>query len=255
MSKENNLSTIADFLEKRDQQVRSRENCIFSELGIAEHKDFERSILRFVFQNAADWRTKNPQYEVPNEMSAEALSLIGTRYAFYQEFHEDFFRGEERERVLLLALLSHYNIHDANAPLPDDEGVLQYTARHFDEDDILEATRIFDDACELERCGDDGSAVNLSLESIFLAHIYAIEDLSEMANDLEHSPFENYLPEEIRETIREFEKIRTYLRPDTEIGERLQIQLCGLEDELHSACPEIMTCLKRDIPFPANDFL
>ncbi len=252
MSKEGNLSTIAGFLEKRDQLIRSRENYIFSELGIAEHKEFERGILRFVFQNAADL----PSNETlpADKMSTGEISKIGTRYAFYQEFHEDFFKGEENERALLLALLSHYKIHDANAPLPDEDGTLQYTERHFDENDILDAVRIFDDACELERCGNDDSTVNLSSESIFLAHIYSIEYLTDMADDLEHSPFEDYLPEEVRETLREFKKIKTYLRPDTEIGERLQIQIYGLEDELHSACPEITTCLKRNIPFPANDF-
>lgn len=225
------------------------------ELGIASQSGIEAKALRFVFQQAAG---ELPPSITPlnrqQQAVQNAVEEIGMRYDLYEAYYEDFFgEAPHSKNPLIIALFCNRRIYDANCPQNDENGDMVYTEKHFDEKDVIDATYIFDQAYELERSGYNPEFEEPILESIFLAHIFAIEYLNNLGESLKDHPFEAYSQEDVADVMKEFKDIRSYLRVNTGIGAELITFLEGLEAELESACPAVPICLERKIPYPAND--
>lgn len=225
------------------------------ELGIPSQNGIEAQALRFVFQQAVeDLPPSTSALNRQQKAAQNAVEEVGIRYALYEQHYEDFFKGPHRKNPLIIALFCNVRTLDANSPQADDNGDMIYTENHFDEKDVIDANHIFDQAYELGQSGYQPEIEEPIEESIFLAHIFAIEYLNEMGESLNENPFEEYTQQDIIDKVKEFKDIRSYLRADTEIGAELQVFLDGLEAELESAWPEVQICNDRQIPYPANDF-
>lgn len=202
---------------------------IAAHFQVPPHRPYELNAMRFMFRMYSDELPKTGNRCTHTKIVAEAvIEKIEFRYDLYKHFVDDFFKLSARYDHKAIA---HAVICDGYTTQANEE---HRTHNDYQvEETILKACNIRDDALLLESAGMPEDISIIEPESIFLAHIHAIENLKELEESLE----DHSIQELQKYFLKEFPVIRSFIMPDTLIGKKL-------EEFLDHMSAEIMTMLQ-----------
>ncbi len=188
-------------------------------LGLSLSEKFERKAVDYVF----NLLTRELSPSCGSRLEGQRIAAKATEHEIshhllrVQRFKDDFFLGDKiKEKALLLAAICDSYVNHVNEPLQDEDGNMIPHNDGFDEDVVLEATAIWDEAQEISKTG--WFETNPREESVFLAHIMAFDILEQIEQNMQEDPDFDDL-EEILET--DLKPILAFVRRATLIGNDL----------------------------------
>lgn len=203
--------------------------------GVAPHNTHDRAAMHYMFRVMKE--------EIPakdrdglKEVANITIEKIEFRYDVYRGFCEDFFLGSPfDEEALSLAVICDEYVNHVNevdyAKLEEmDEGTDEIPHRNdgFSDETAKMACTFWEDACSFESGITRGQENQYPPESLFLAHVNALESLRE-----HEQRRDDYEIDEIREIVNvDLPNMRAFARPDTDIGQHLLKFIDYTEQEL-----------------------
>lgn len=188
-------------------------------LGLSLSEEFERQAVGFVF----DHLTQELSPSCANRLEGRQVSARATEHEVSKRLHRakqympDFFLSDKfPEKPLMLAIICDSYVNHINEPKQDEDGNLIPHSDGFDEDTVLDAVAIWEEAQELSKTGESERPV--CEVSMFLAHLMDFEILEDIVRNLDEDPDFDDL-EEILET--DLRPIFAIARGATHIGDDL----------------------------------
>lgn len=188
-------------------------------LGLSLSEEFERQAVGFVFHHL----TKELSPSCANMLESRRVSARATEHEVSKRLHRakqympDFFLGDKfPEKALMLAVICDSYVNHINEPDQDEVGNLIPHFDGFDEDIVLDAVDIWEEAQELSKTGESEKPVREV--SMFLAHLMAFDILEDIERNMTEDPDFDDL-EEILET--DLRPIFAIVRGATHIGDDL----------------------------------
>lgn len=197
-------------------------DAVYAALGIGEDQEEVREAVRFVYRHNISGEHK---YRMPSIALAQTIEYITPRLDQLRYYEDDFFPEDNHERdALIIAVICDALLKDAdNFKARDDEDFREIASLDFKDDyAINRADTIQDEAIDLAERGllpDESVAP----ESVFIAHTNCIRDfLSELAT------LDDYDDADLATLRKNIGLAKTFLRPDTRLGE----ELSGVIDDI-----------------------
>lgn len=217
--------------------------------------EFERQAVGFVFDILT--REISPSCATrleSREVSARATEHeVSARLYRAKQYMPDFFLGDKiAEKPLMLAIICDSYVNHINEPDQDEDGNLMPHSDGFDENIVLEAVTIWEEAQYLSKEG--AAETPPREESVFLAHIMAFEILEDIEQNMAEDPDFDDL-QEILDT--DLKPIFAIARGVTHIGDDLwqyaEIVESRIQNIIHppaSAQRSLLLVYDRDNPQP-----
>lgn len=215
---------------------------VVSHFNLSPEATIERAAMKYMYRMIKD-ESPPSSSEKHKEIGDITKEKIEFRFDLYKGLSEDFFFGKKFDKdALSLAVIcdeyvTHINepyfdqVHDDDGAEEDDE--IPHRRDGFDDDLVLRANTIWEDSMIHGSGGVNDDSAPLSRESLFLAHINAIQDLHEHEQNLDE------YDEDVLERIRnkEIPEMRAFADKDTEIGNHLLKFLAHIEQEISAYLP------------------
>ena len=198
--------------------------------GLTSEHRVEYAAMHFMFRMikeeiAIDYPDKAQKY---SEIAACTIAHMETRFNFYNEMAADFFYGDYIEKdALCLAVICGNFLQRLNDEYPRElhapEEPTNYRNDGIDSETILCALNMYEDVKNLRENGKPVEEYGMCCESVFLAHIYALDWLCDVESGVEEiDDLDKFLEKDLP-------NIRSFVRADTEIGRELAKYLDHME--------------------------
>ena len=183
---------------------------------LSAHHTVETAAIRYLFamiQEELNIRTGN-KAENNLEVGKATTEKISFRFDLFKEFSDTFFRFDKKPdmQALVLAVICDEYINHAAPPEEDEDFKPEPLHNYLDHAMVRHAMAIWEEAIEIETIGLSGE-ITYQRESLFLAHINAIERLREI-----ELSFDGFDEEELQKTLAALERTVTFTDKDTKIG-------------------------------------
>lgn len=213
---------------------------IVSHFNLPPEDKIGRAAMKYMYRMIKDEipLSSSEKHKEIGELTKEKIEF---RYDLHNALVEDFFCFEEFDRdALLLAVIcdeyvTHINepyfdqVHDDDGAKEDDE--IPHRNDGFDDALVLRANTIWEESTLYASGGLEEGSDPLSRESLFLAHINAMQDLQEHEHNL--GEYDEDVAHEILN--KDLPAMRAFADKDTEIGRHLLKFVEHMEQEI-SAC-------------------
>jgi len=192
-------------------------NVVLEALHILEHQILETKAVRFLFQKLQkdEATATSSQAKVNEHVVKEIIDRYEFLYACFDSYIDDFVtvtKSKNRDAAILSLICDAY-AHEINQP--DSTGKIQNDG--FDEHMAALANSYYEESVEI--LGEKVDLEEFAFESIFLAHVHAMDVL-----DSFESGFDYYLEEDIRKFHKEaLEIMRHFVQPQWQIGRQLKV--------------------------------
>lgn len=215
-------------------------NQVLQHFQVPPHDHAVRAAMNFMFRTYKDELPGSVSYTARSKAAAALTNeSIEFRYCLFKEFEEDFFKGQkiERDALAIAVICNEYTPH-INEPCQDKDGNLKPQYDGVDTE-LAELANIFwEESVSLESRGS--LAYEVSPESIFLAHIIAMEAFAKYEAEMDEEDGNGYEDETLSGIVnKDIPAIRAFLRLDTEIGQQLKNVIDHFQDQYEAYMEDI----------------
>lgn len=192
---------------------------VAEKIGLSLSAEFERQAVGFVFQHLTKELSSNCATTLESRVvGARATeNEVSARLHRAKQYMPDFFLGDKiQEKALMLAIICDSYVNHINEPDQDEDGNLIPHSDGFDEDIVLEAVAIWEEAQELSKNGIIETIPRE--EAVFLAHIMAFDILADIERSMTEDPDFDDLQEILDTNLK---PIFAIARRTTHIGDDL----------------------------------
>lgn len=186
---------------------------------LSAHHTVETAAIRYLFammQEELNIRTGS-KAENNVQVGKATIEKISFRFDLFKEFSGQFFAFDDKpdRLALVLAVICDEYINHAAPPEEDEDFKPEPLHNYLDHAMVRRAVAMWEEAIEIETIGlcDE---TTYQRESLFLAHINAMEHLRDI--ELSLDGFDN---EELEKTLKDLERITALTDKSTKIGKVL----------------------------------